>query len=263
MNNNLNIIIMSGGLGKRMKSELPKVLHKVNKIPMLVRVIKEGMKLNPKNILLVVGQYQNIIEKTLKEYKIIGNETTNSSNKPKITFIIQEEPLGTGHAVNCCKDFLFIHCNKNDKVLVLSGDTPMITQKIMKDMLSFKDVKIMYMKRENPDGYGRVQTIKGEFMKIVEHKDCNKEELKNLQVNCGIYSFRNELLSKYLNYIKNDNVQKEYYLTDLIEILKNHNYNIDMYYLEKKYQNQLIGVNTKEQLYELNKSIIQDCFFKN
>jgi UDP-N-acetylglucosamine diphosphorylase/glucosamine-1-phosphate N-acetyltransferase len=252
----INIIIMSGGLGKRMNSELPKVLHKVNKIPMVVRVIKEAMKLNPKNILLVVGKYQNIIEKTLKEYQIIGNEIKNNSNTPKLTFIIQEEPLGTGHAIQCCKDFLFINCNKDDKVLVLSGDTPMITHKLMKDMLFFKDVKMMYTKRENPKGYGRVQTLKGEFIKIVEDKDCNEKELKNPQVNCGIYSFRNELLSKYLNYITNDNVQKEYYLTDLIEILKNHNFNIDMHYLEKEYQNQLIGVNTKEQLDELNKSIM-------
>jgi len=244
---NINIIIMSGGLGKRMKSKIPKVLHKVNKIPMVVRVIKEAMKLNPKNILLVVGKYKNIIEKTLKEYNVLE----------KITFIIQEEPLGTGHAIQCCKDFLFINCNKDDKVLVLSGDTPMITQKLMKDMLFFKDVKMMYTKRGNPEGYGRVQILKGEFIKIVEHKDCNEKELKNQQVNCGIYSFRNELLSKYLNYITNDNVQKEYYLTDLMEILKIYgHYNIELYYLENEYQNQLIGVNTKEQLDELNKSIM-------
>lgn len=248
---------MSGGLGKRMKSELPKVLHKVNKIPMVVRVIKEAMKLNPKNILLVVGKYKNIIEKTLKEYQIIGKETSNNSQTPKLTFIIQEEPLGTGHAIQCCKDFLFINCDKDDKVLVLSGDTPMITHKLMKDMLFFENVKMMYTKRENPEGYGRVQTLKGEFMKIVEHKDCNEKELKNQQVNCGIYSFRNELLSKYLNYITNDNAQKEYYLTDLMEILKNYgHYNIELYYLEKEYQKQLIGVNTKEQLNELNKSIM-------
>jgi len=237
---------MSGGLGKRMKSELPKVLHKVNQVPMVVRVIKEAIKLNPKNILLVVGKYKNIIEKTLKEYNVLE----------KITFIIQEEPLGTGHAVQCCKDFLFINCNKDDKVLVLSGDTPMITHKLMKDMLFFKDVKMMYTKRENPKGYGRVQTLKGEFIRIVEDKDCNEKELKNQQVNCGIYSFRNELLSKYLNYITNNNAQKEYYLTDLMEILKNNgNYNIELYYLEKEYQNQLIGVNTKEQLDELNQKI--------
>jgi bifunctional UDP-N-acetylglucosamine pyrophosphorylase/glucosamine-1-phosphate N-acetyltransferase len=242
---NINIIIMSGGLGKRMESKLPKVLHKVKEIPMVVRVIKESMKLNPKNLLLVVGKYKNIIKKTLKEYNVLE----------KITFIIQEEPLGTGHAIQCCKDFLFINCDKDDKVLVLSGDTPMITHKLMKDMLFFENVKMMYTKRENPEGYGRVQILKGEFMKIVEHKDCNEKELKNQQVNCGIYSFRNELLSKYLSYIKNDNAQKEYYLTDLMEILKNYgHYNIELYYLEKEYQKQLIGVNTKEQLNKLNKS---------
>lgn len=238
---------MSGGLGKRMKSELPKVLHKVNKIPMVVRVIKEAIKLNPKNILLVVGKYKNIIKKTLKEYNVLE----------EITFIIQEKSLGTGHAIQCCKDFLFINCDKDDKVLVLSGDTPMITHKLMKDMLFFKDVKMMYTKRENPKNYGRVQILNEEFIKIVEDKDCNEEELKNQQVNCGIYSFRNELLSKYLSYIKNDNAQKEYYLTDLMEILKKYGqYNIEMYYLEKEYQKQLVGVNTKEQLDELNKSIM-------
>tara|TARA_B110000285_G_scaffold149906_1_gene167324 strand:- start:4758 stop:5516 length:759 start_codon:yes stop_codon:yes gene_type:complete len=247
---NLNIIIMSGGLGKRMKSKLPKVLHKVNKIPMVVRVIKEAMKLKPQNILLVVGQYKNIIEETLQEYNVLGKES-------KITFIIQEKPLGTGHAIQCCKDYLFKNCNKNDKVLVLSGDTPMITSNLMLQMVLFKDVKIMYTLMENPSGYGRVQTLNNEFMKIVEDKDCNKEELDNQQVNCGIYSFRNELLSKYLNYLTNDNAQNEYYLTDLIEILKNHNYNINLHFLKKEDQKQLVGVNTKEQLEKLNKSIMQ------
>ena len=237
---------MSGGLGKRMESKLPKVLHKVNKIPMVIRVIKEAIKLNPKNILLIVGKYKDIIEKTLQEYKVLSY----------ITFIIQEKPLGTGHAIQCCKKNLFINCEKDDKVLVLSGDTPMITSELMKEMIDFEDVKIMYTNREDPNGYGRIQTSKGNFMRIVEHKDCNKEELKNQQVNCGIYSFRNELLIKYLNYITNDNAQNEYYLTDLIEILKNHNFKIDMYCLKKENQKLLIGVNTKKQLYDLNKSIM-------
>lgn len=242
----LNIIIMAGGLGKRMKSELPKVLHRVNGIPMVVRVIQQAMQLKPQSILLVVGKYRQVIKETLEEFKLEEDKD--------FTFIIQEPALGTGHAIQCCKPFLFINGNADDKVIVLSGDTPMIRAELIKSMINFKDVKIMTTTKEDPTGYGRVKMSNGLFDKIIEHKDCNEEELLIDRVNCGMYAFKNELLSKYLKYLKNDNAQQEYYLTDMIEILKVHAKNIEIHNLEVKDQWQLVGVNDKEQLDLLNNS---------
>lgn len=245
----MNIIIMAGGLGKRMKSELPKVLHKVNGIPMVVRVIQQAMELNPKYILLVVGKYRPIIKETLKEFKLEEDKD--------FTFIMQEPALGTGHAIQCCKPFLFINGKADDKVIVLSGDTPMIQSELIKSMTDFQDVKIMTTTRKDPTGYGRVKLSNGSFDKIVEHKDCNKQELLIDRVNCGMYAFKNELLWKYLGYLNNDNAQKEYYLTDMIEILKVHDAKIEILDLKVEDQWQLLNVNDKEQLRLLNTRFTQ------
>jgi UDP-N-acetylglucosamine diphosphorylase/glucosamine-1-phosphate N-acetyltransferase len=241
MKNNLKIIIMAGGLGKRMNSIIPKVLHLVDNIPMIVRIINEAKKLKPSHILLVVGQYKSNIEEKLKEYNLLYD----------VNFIIQEKSLGTGHAIQCCKKFLYLNGNPEDKVLILSGDTPLVSKNLMEKMLNFNDVKIMITSHDNPSGYGRIKMKQNKFKKIVEHKDCNQEELKIKEVNCGIYSFKNELLFKYLNYLKNDNKQNEYYLTDLIEIL-NQYYDIELYKLKKDRQYQLMNVNTQKQLEEIN-----------
>jgi bifunctional N-acetylglucosamine-1-phosphate-uridyltransferase/glucosamine-1-phosphate-acetyltransferase GlmU-like protein len=93
---NLIVTILAGGLGKRMKSTLPKVLHELNGKPMLVRVIQETLKLNPYNILVVVGQYKPIIKQTLEKWNVLD----------KVDFAIQENPLGTGHAILCTLDQL-------------------------------------------------------------------------------------------------------------------------------------------------------------
>lgn len=242
-NSNLTVIIMAGGLGKRMKSKLPKVLHLVQGIPMVVRIINQALILQPKMILIVVGKYRNIIEETLNKFNVLKF----------VKFVIQMPAQGTGHAIQCCKDTLHINNEKNDKVLILSGDTPLVSSKLMKDMINFQDVKIMTTIREDPTGYGRVKITKGKFDKIVEHKDANEEELKIQQVNCGIYAFRNDYLCKYLRYLNNNNEQNEYYLTDMIEILdKNANANIEIFTLENDRQWELTNVNDQKQLKYVN-----------
>ena len=106
------IIIMAGGLGKRMNSELPKVLHKINGKPLLLNVVQESMLLTPLKIYIVVGKYRNIIEQTLCQYISLDN----------IEFIMQPEALGTGHAIQCCRTELLKYYDTN--VVILSGDTP-------------------------------------------------------------------------------------------------------------------------------------------
>ena len=106
------IIILAGGLGKRMESELPKVCHKFNSIPMIVRVVKESLKIKPLKIFIVVGKYKDVIKKTLSEYNLLEGDSYN--------FVIQKEALGTGHAVLCAKNNLEEFRNVNTLILCVT-----------------------------------------------------------------------------------------------------------------------------------------------
>ena len=237
------IIIMAGGLGKRMNSNIPKVLHKINGKPLLVHIIEQAFILNPLQILIVVGKYKDIIEQTLSEYVSLD----------KIKFILQAEALGTGHAIQCCRSELLQYPNK--RILILSGDTPLIQSTTINDILSnFNKVKVVTTILENPYGYGRILEQDGAFVRIVEEKDCNSDEKKINKVNCGIYAFDSYILYEYLPLLQNNNSQKEYYLTDIIELIKkNEKIDIDLYNIPLDKQIEIIGVNTQEQLDELEK----------
>lgn len=241
------IVILAGGLGKRMKSELPKILHLVGNLPMLVRVIYEARKLNPQRIMIVVGQYKNIIEQTILKYTTMND----------ISFCIQEIPLGTGHAIQCCID-----CLKNEnlesKVLILQGDCPLMTSETVRPMLNFEHVKVMTVIREEPSYYGRIIEENGKFARIVEAKDCTPEEYQITNVNCGIYSFANKHIIKYAFDIKNENAQNEYYLTDLIEIIKKgENVDIETYKLPENKEYELTNVNDQDTLKLVNDYLIK------
>jgi UDP-N-acetylglucosamine diphosphorylase/glucosamine-1-phosphate N-acetyltransferase len=244
------VVIMAGGLGKRMNSDLPKVLHKINGEPMLTKIIKETSHINPEKIFIIVGKYRAIIESTIGEY------INKDYMKKYITFVDQPEPLGTGHAIKCCclsPDFVkYIDSN----VLILSGDVPLITFQTMKEMLNNVDrVRIMTTTLEIPHGYGRiVQDHSGDFVKIVEEKDCSDKEKSIQKINCGIYAFHAYILHKYIVYIENNNSQKEYYLTDIFQII-NEKFEeknvIEIHEIPIIRQKEIMGVNTPEQLEQL------------
>ena len=232
------IIILAAGEGKRMNSDIPKVLHKVHNIPMLARVVIESQKINPSKIIVVVGKHRDIIIDTLSQYTSIEN----------IEFIVQENPMGTGHAIQCCKYLLLPYIQEN--VLILYGDVPLIKSDTLHELASLNSpvtIGVTYM--VNPYGYGRIVKINDTFDKIIEEKDCDSIQ-KNIQiVNCGIYSIKAEYIYNYIMVLNNNNVSKEYYLTDLIEIIKKSvNIDIDLYYFTDRKRYQIMGVNTIEQL---------------
>jgi len=246
------VVIMAGGLGKRMESDLPKVLHKINGIPMLVHILFKIILLRSfvkvKKVLIVVGKYRSIIEECVGEYIDTQNE--------RFHFVDQPEALGTGHAVQCCRDELLKYVNST--VLVLSGDTPLLSVKTMVDMVHKCDkCRIMTAIFENSRGYGRIVEKYGVFERIVEEKDCTEEEREIKKVNCGIYAFDCEVLAQNLPYLTNNNKQNEYYLTDIIEIIKrNESTIIEMMEIKKEYRLDIMGVNTKEQLDELERIML-------
>lgn len=248
-NNNSAIIIMAGGLGKRMNSELPKVLHLINKKPMVVHVIERAIELNVYKIIIVVGKFYNIIKSTIEEY--INSEY----NKTKIYYVSQEQPLGTGDAIKSCKNILNKLPDYVTNVCILSGDVPLIKSETINNLFLYTNTcNILISKIEDPYGYGRIVIENNNIIKIVEDKDCNSEEKKIQFINSGIYSFKISILLKYIEKIDNNNVNNEYYLTQIFEILKNDNYNIGYNYTDSLQE--ISGINNKDQLNELEKLII-------
>lgn len=233
-----NVIILAGGLGKRMNSDVPKVLHRVGGIPMIVRVILEADPIASR-ILIVVGKYRDLIETVINE----------SSNIPyeKIEYVDQPVPKGTGHAVMCCLP----HLKQNQPVLILSGDVPLIKTDTMQMMMSgLNDFCVMAATMENPTGYGRLlndeDNEKGYF--IVEEKDCSDRERECKLVNCGIYSTYGRLLMQYLPFLTTNNSQGEYYLTDIVKILRTHGIATQICEISEEKKHEVMGVNTEEDL---------------
>ena len=249
MNKSIVAIIMAGGLGKRMESNTPKVLHKVGKIPIINHILLNlktiSTSINLEKIIIVVGKYKDQIKDTIEELVDL----------PKIVYVMQEVPQGTGHAIMCCKNELLEYPDSD--VLILSGDVPLLSTYTMQNLLNMKsDVKLIITKMDDPTGYGRIVINKGIFEKIVEQKDCSKQELEIVEINGGIYCIKSNLICKYLSYLRNDNNQCEYYLTDIIEIIKIHEkIDVDMLEIENEKKYEIIGVNTAQQLLELEELI--------
>ena len=202
----LKAVILAAGKGVRMKSELPKVLHEINGITMVEYVIAAAKAAGAEEICLVVGHGAELVRQR------IGND---------VEYVLQKEQLGTGHAVKCAADFIGTEGN----VLILCGDTPIITGPTLKALVAYHEkhqlkATVLSTILEDATGYGRiVRDSDGRFIKIVEQKDATPEEVSIREINSGMYVFRAADLQESLKKITNQNAQKEYYLTDTIEIL--------------------------------------------
>jgi len=251
MDKDLVVIIMAGGLGTRMESNLPKVIHKLAGIPMINHILRNLQNLsttiNLKQILIVVGKYRNQIQQVIEDDLVMSNIN--------ITYVNQAEALGTGHAIQCCISELKNYPDSN--TLILSGDVPMFSTDSMFHLVNNLDkARIIITTNEDPTGYGRIIIKNGKFQRIVEHNDCTSEQLNILKVNCGIYAFNTEILCRWLPFINNNNKKHEYYLTDIVEIIKREeNIDIELYDLPPEKMVEVVGVNTVPQLNELENLI--------
>lgn len=251
-------IIMAGGLGKRMKSEVPKVLHVIAGKPMLCHVINTAQLLNPHKILIIVGKYKNIISETLIKFK---------QDLSNVIFVNQPEALGTGNALQCCLPYLKEDATTNmTSCLILSGDVPFLSMDVIDILVtnysSSKNVVLGTTIIEDPTGYGRIITnIDGMFQKIVEDKDCDELDKCVQQVNCGVYLIDTTVLCKYLPKIDNNNKQNEYYLTDIFGMIKQDGdivgeNTVNPVIIPEFLQYQLQGVNNPEQLRQLENTYL-------
>jgi bifunctional UDP-N-acetylglucosamine pyrophosphorylase/glucosamine-1-phosphate N-acetyltransferase len=229
-------LVLAAGQGKRIKSDLPKVLHKVCGKEMLKHVIDSIRRSGINDIDVIIGKGAELVK-----------ERTSDRN---VSYSLQAEQLGTGHAVRCAEEFLK---GKKGVVAIFAGDTPLIKQstieRLFNDHIKNKNAAtILTSIVKDPTGYGRiVRDENNHVLKIVEHKDCNEEELKINEMNTAIYCFDIELLANALGKISNDNNQGEYYLTDIIEILKSENKSVGAVVTEYE---ETIGVNSRVQLAE-------------
>lgn len=234
----LKAVILAAGKGTRMKSELPKVLHEIDGKSMVEYVIDAARQAGVEEICLVVGH---------------GAELVRDRIGSGVQYVLQEEQLGTGHAVRCAKDFI----GTEGDTMILCGDTPIITGQTLRDLVAYHrqhqlKVTVLSTILDDATGYGRiVRDENGDFVKIVEQKDASPEEQSIREINSGMYVFRSADLSDSLEKLTNDNVQKEYYLTDTIEIIHNQRRSgqgIVVGAMTTDRTDETKGVNTTEQL---------------
>lgn len=243
-------VIMAAGKGKRMKNpDKSKVMFSFHGKPIIQYVINLALKINSKIIVPVVGHQKNsVIEFIKKEYE---------SDLDKFRFAHQDEQLGTGHAVMMTEDFFKEYTGE---ILILSGDVPLLKYETVNNFLKHHtenkyDASLISAIFEDPHGYGRVlRDADGNFSEIKEDKDCNADEKKCKEINSGIYLIDCKLLFESLKFLKTDNAQGEYYLTDVFGYFKNSGKKTGAFIVNNNAE--ITGINTIEQLNKLEKETL-------
>lgn len=239
----LAVIIMAAGKGTRMKSDLPKVLHEIAGKPLLTHVLNTAGELKPVRVVVIVGHGREQVEQTL--------------DNTGVDVAVQDPPLGTGHAVMQAEMAL---TGFNGDVVILSGDVPLLTAESLKKLTDYHRAKqatitVASTKAPNPFGYGRiVRDEAGNFLRIVEHKDATETELKLDEINSGIYCVRCRALFSALHRTTNDNAKGEYYLTDVISILREDGKRVEA--VEIADFTEVQGINTQEELKAAEKAFL-------
>ena len=240
MNSQLHIGILAAGKGSRMDSELPKVLHQLNGKSLIDYVLDTASELNPDSITLVVGFQKDLVK--------------NHIQNDNVNYVSQEQQLGTGHAALQLENQLE---NKSGHLLILYGDAPNIKSSTLFPIIDEhikenRNATLITAMLDDPTGYGRIiRNQDGDLLKIVEEKDCTPDEKKIKEWNPGIYIFKIPQLFSELKRIKSNNASNEYYLTDVIELIKENSP-----VQAKKIDNpmEVIGINTINQLNSLENS---------
>ncbi|MES2615948.1 MAG: sugar phosphate nucleotidyltransferase [Bdellovibrionota bacterium] len=255
-NINTVAIVLAAGQGKRMNSTLPKVAHLLAEKPLIIWAIESLMAAKIKNFIPVISPTQNLVKEIITSKKFSSNMN--------LQFAYQNEQLGTAHAVFCgAKLVMDLYKNQipsNLMVIVSYGDTPMVKAETFKKLMDLhlkqnNSFTVLAFKAEDPFGYGRIITnANGELIAIREQKDCSKEE-ENIQIcNSGILCANYSNLTAILPLIKNNNLAKEFYLTDIPIFALEQRLKIGL--MVEDEEAQFLGVNTQEQLQELENRLI-------
>ncbi|WP_076982593.1 bifunctional UDP-N-acetylglucosamine diphosphorylase/glucosamine-1-phosphate N-acetyltransferase GlmU [Syntrophomonas zehnderi] len=231
---NCSAVILAAGKGVRMHSNYPKVVHRVAGTPMIVHVVNAVTEAGIEKITLVVGHQQELIKALF-----VGQE---------VNFANQAEQLGTGHALLQARDIV----QDDDMILVTAGDTPLLQAQTLEALIkhhqqSQATATILSTRLNNPSGYGRiVRNENGVFLRIVEEKDATPDEKRINEINSGMYCFQVKEAFKALSALSSGNAQGEYYLTDILEILRQDRQRVEVLCLDAK--EDIYGINNREQL---------------
>ncbi len=237
-------IILAAGKGTRMKSDLPKVLHTLLNKPMIQYVVDICKKINSYRIITIVGYKKELIIQELKNQSI--------------EFIVQEEQLGTGHAVLQTENKLK---NYNGDILVTFGDVPLISACTLEKLIEYHRKEkviatILTCEEGDPTGYGRIiRDSMGNLQTTVEEKDIQDESIRQIkEVSTGTFVFNSKNMFEALNKIDNNNSQKEYYLPDILKIFVNENKKVAIYKISNL--EEIHGINSIEQLEIVEKYLL-------
>jgi bifunctional UDP-N-acetylglucosamine pyrophosphorylase/glucosamine-1-phosphate N-acetyltransferase len=238
----ITTIILAAGKGTRMRSELPKILHEIANRPLLKHVYDTAKQLENNTIKIVVGHGAELVTIALKE--LVAD------------WVEQKQQLGTGHAVQQVSG----HISDSDTVLILYGDVPLLklaTVKLLLTNVSDQSLALLTVNLANPTGYGRIaRNAAGQVTKIIEEKDTTPDEKLINEVNTGIMAVQGKQLKKWLSQLNNNNVQGEYYLTDVIEMAVADQVHIVT--SQPETEDEVLGVNNRIQLSHLERVYQQE-----
>jgi len=236
-------VILAAGKGERMKSDLPKVLHKLGGKPMVEYVINTAKKAGVERIILVVGHKWEQAQNSLKHLKV--------------EFVIQKEQLGTGHAVLQTQKLL---SDFEGDVLILCGDVPLLRLDTLKKLLKEHRRKkvaatVLTAILEDPSGYGRIiRDQRGMVQEIVEEKDASADQKKIKEINTGTFAFDRASLFSVLEKVTADNKQGEYYLTDTLMLLQDQS--LPIWGVVASDPLETLGINSPEELIRVEKILL-------
>ena len=240
MDPRVSVVILAAGLGTRMKSKTAKVLHRAGGLTLVEHVVRTGQAVaNSSDIVVVTGHQAEKVQQTLSACGI--------------RFALQTEQKGTGHAVRCAEAEL----PKQGYLLVLYGDAPLISVSTVRKLIAAQTssdaaATVLTARVPDPTGYGRiVRDSSGNVVAIVEQKAATPEQLKIDEINSGIYCFRADLLWNHIAAISTNNPAGEYYLTDIVAILREKGFVVKP--LELPIADELLGINTRVELAEVDR----------
>ena len=235
------VAILAAGRGTRMKSTLPKVLHQIGGRSLIERAILGSLEISPNRVLVIVGYQAEQVKTALLD----PNRSLVSNSLPKLEFVEQTEQLGTGHAIQQVLPHLE---GFQGDLLVLNGDVPLLRPQTLQRLIQTHKqhqhaATILTAQLSDPQGYGRVfcngQNI---VQQIIEDRDCSAAQKQNRRVNAGVYCFRWQDLANVLPQLQANNDQKEYYLTDAVNLLQ------PAMAVDIEDEQEILGVNDREQL---------------
>jgi len=233
-------VILAAGEGKRMKSDLAKVLHEIDGRAMIEHVLAALSEVAPEKTIVIVGhQADSVIERLSRDGTGYGG----------LEFALQAERLGTGHAVQQAEPALK---GFEGTIMVLTGDTPLLKKSTLASFLRFHResgaaATVMTAEVEDASGYGRiVRDGNGDLLGIVEHKDATPEQREIGEYNSGIFCFESDVLFPALERVDRKNVQGEYYLTDVMGILRKDGLRVAVFRIDDA--GEVMGINDRDQL---------------